>query len=126
MIKPVLVALVLASTGAPVLAQTAPSAALPDDPGLRAAACSAILSATAQSMGAAGGPMAEELTQFASRWTVQARALLAGQGRTEADTDGLIATRLGELYKGPGQGLPKGTFVSAQVCQAEAEHLPGA
>lgn len=120
MIKAALLAAALLAVSAPAMAQTA----LPADPGLRAVACSAILSATAQSMGAAGGPMAVELTAFSGRWKVQARALLAGQGRAEADTDALIAQRLGELYKGPGQGLPKGTFVAAQICQAEAEHLP--
>lgn len=119
MIKPVFLAAALLSVSAPAMAQTA----LPSDPGLRAVACSAILSATAQSMGAAGGSMAAELTAFSGRWQVQARALLAGQGKAEADTDALIAQRTGELYKGPGQGLPKGTFVSAQICQAEAEPL---
>lgn len=125
MIKPALLTLVLtAALAGPALAQTAPAAVLPDDPGLKAVACSAILSATAQSMGASGGPMAEELTQFAGRWQVQARALLAAQGRGASEVDGLISTRVGQLYAGPGQGLPKGTFVSAQRCQADAEHLP--
>lgn len=120
MIKAALLAAALFAVSAPAMAQTP----LPSDPGLRSVSCSAILSATALSMGASGGAMAEELTAFAGRWKVQARALLAGQGKAEADTDALIAQRIGELYKGPGQGLPKGTFVSAQICQAEAEPLP--
>lgn len=119
MIKPALLAAALFAVSAPAMAQTT----LPSDPGLRAVSCSAILSATALSMGASGGAMAQELTAFAGRWKIQARALLAGQGRAEADTEALIAQRTGELYTGPGQGLPKGTFVAAQICQAEGEHL---
>jgi opacity protein-like surface antigen len=127
MIRSLVFAALAASLAGPALAQSANQTVLPSDPALRAIACAAVLDATAMSMRPASGAsaMADELAAFAGKWKVQARSLGAGAGRAEADTDKLVTEQTSRLYQA-GKGLPPGTFVAAQTCQAEGEPLPAA
>lgn len=115
----ILSVLAAASLVGPAAAQAAKP--LPSDPGLRAAACTAILSAMAGTVRASSADMANELDGLARRWRARAETIYRDAGKSMEGEQAISAASLELIGQ---KGLPGGTFDKSVTCQNEAQSLP--